>query len=317
MKKIFLIVLALIVYSYSIQAQNSEGKMDDKGRLALTAWVPEQIEGMPEASRQNLENKLKQIITANGMSASPFSSRFIITANVTVVTKDMTATAPPMQAYTLDVTFYVGDGFEGKSFASYTSTIKGVGANETKAYTAALKNIKTNDPGYQAFIEKGKAKIIEYYNSQCDFIIKEAKTLATQNKFEEAIWKLTSVPDVCADCYNKCMDAVAHIYKQQIDRDCKLKLTEANNLWAANQTVDAANQVGAIVSTIEPEAACFGEVKALSNKIAARVKELDAREWNYTLKEQAQESERIKAYRDIGVAYGNGQPQNVTYKSLW
>ncbi|OFX16864.1 MAG: hypothetical protein A2033_12585 [Bacteroidetes bacterium GWA2_31_9] len=317
MKKIFLIVLALIVYSYSIQAQNSEGKMDDKGRLALTAWVPEQIEGMPEASRQNLENKLKQIITANGMSASPFSSRFIITANVTVVTKDMTATAPPMQAYTLDVTFYVGDGFEGKSFASYTSTIKGVGANETKAYTAALKNIKTNDPGYQAFIEKGKAKIIEYYNSQCDFIIKEAKTLATQNKFEEAIWKLTSVPDVCADCYNKCMDAVAPIYKQQIDRDCKLKLTEANNLWAANQTVDAANQVGAIVSTIEPEAACFGEVKALSNKIAARVKELDAREWNYTLKEQAQESERIKAYRDIGVAYGNGQPQNVTYKSLW
>lgn len=317
MKKIFLIVLALIVYSYSIQAQNSEGKMDDKGRLALTAWVPEQIEGMPEASRQNLENKLKQIITANGMSASPFSSRFIITANVTVVTKDMTATAPPMQAYTLDVTFYVGDGFEGKSFASYTSTIKGVGANETKAYTAALKNIKTNDPGYQAFIEKGKGKIIEYYNSQCDFIIKEAKTLATQNKFEEAIWKLTSVPDVCADCYNKCMDAVAPIYKQQIDRDCKIKLTEANNLWAANQTVDAANQVGAIVSTIEPEAACFGEVKALSTKIAARVKELDAREWNYTLKEQAQESERIKAYRDIGVAYGNGQPQNVTYKSLW
>ncbi|OFX52526.1 MAG: hypothetical protein A2046_06100 [Bacteroidetes bacterium GWA2_30_7] len=317
MKKIFFIVLAFIACSYTIQAQNSGAKMDDKGRLALTAWVPEQIEGMPEAARKNLENKLKQIITSNGMSGSPFSSRFIMTANVTVLTKDLTTTAPPMQAYTLDVTLYIGDGFEGKSFASYSTTVKGVDVNETKAYMSALKNIKTSDPGYQAFIEKGKNKIIEYFNSQCDFIIKDAKTLASQNKFEEAIWKLTSVPDVCADCYNKCMDAVAPIYKQQIDRDCKLKLTEASNLWAANQTVDAANQAGTILSTIEPEAACFGEVKALSTKIAARVKELDTREWNYTLKEQAQESERIKAYRDIGVAYGNGQPQNVTYKSLW
>lgn len=318
MKKIFFIVLAFIVAGYTTKAQNSAGKMDDKGRLALTAWVPEQIEGMPEASRKNLENKLKQIITANGMSGSPYSSRFIITANVTVVSKDLTSTAPPMQAYTLDVTFYIGDGFEGKSFASYTTTVKGVDANETKAYNSALKGIKTNDPGYQAFIEKGKNKIIEYYNSQCDFIIKDAKTLESQNKFDEAIWKLTSVPDVCADCYNKCMDAVAPIFKKKIDYDCKVKLAEANNVWAASQNYDGASSAGAILSTIDPEAACYKEAKDLSAKMAKRVLEIDKREWNLTWEQEVGlERDRIKAYRDIGVAYGNNQPQNVTYKSLW
>jgi hypothetical protein len=178
---------------------------------------------------------------------------------------------------------------------------------------AALKNLKTNGTNYQTFLETGKSKILEYYNTKCDFIIKEAQTLASQNKFEEAIYKLSGVPDVCKDCFNKCMDAVAPIYKKKIDRDCKIRLAEANNIWSANQTVDGATEAGAILSTIEPEASCFNEVKALSNKIAARVKEIDKREWDFILKEQTQEGERIKAIRDIGVAYGNGQPKTVTY----
>ena len=53
------------------------------------------------------------------------------------------------------------------------------------------------------------------------------------------------------------------------------------------------------------------------SKIEARVKEIDAREWKYILKDQEQKSEMIQAVRDIGVAYGNGQPDTVIYKSLW
>jgi hypothetical protein len=314
MKSIILSIL--IVVGCNIYAQNTAGKSDDMARITLAAYVPQQINNMPEAARSMLANKLSQIVTQNGMGGSASNQRFIITANINVMSKDITPTAPPMQAFTLDVTLYIGDGIDGTKFASISTTLKGVGENETKAYISALKNLKTTDPNYQAFIEKGKTKIVEYYNSKCDFIVKEAQTLASQNKYEEAIYKLTSVPEVCKTCYDKCMDAVAPIYKLQIDRQCKLKLAEASNLWAANQTVDAGNTAGEILSSIDPSAACFAEVKTLSSKIAARVKELDAREWNYTLKEQAQESERIKAYRDVGVAYGNGQPKSVTYNVI-
>ena len=92
-----------------------------------------------------------------------------------------------------------------------------------------------------------------------------------------------------------------------------MKLQEATNLWNANQDVNSANQCGDILVSVEPSSACFKDVQALSNRIATRVKEIDKREWAYTLKTQQQQSEMIKAYRDVGVAYGNGQPKTVSY----
>jgi len=246
------------------------------------------------------------------MGAASHNPRFYLAANAAVMSKDITSSAPPMHAYVLDVTLIIGDGSDGTKFATHTMTLKGVDENEAKAYNAAFKNIKPSDPKLQGFVEAGKKKIIEYYNTRCDFIIKEAETLAAQNNFEGALFKLTSVPEVCLDCYNKCMDAAGPMYKKFIDRDCKIKMTQAETLWAANQSYEAANEVAAIVSSIDPAAACYGEVKAFTTKVAARVKELDSREWQYIVKDQQQESERIEAMRAIGVAYGNGQPQTVT-----
>ena len=311
MKSFIISCTALLASSICFSQASSNAA--DVARIKLAAYVPQQIENMPEAARSMLQNKLSQIITQNGMGGSAYSERFIITANITVMTKDITPTAPPMHAYTLDVTLYIGDGITGTKFSSQSVTLKGVGENETKAYIAALKNLKTSDPTYQAFLETGKNKIIEYYKANCDLIIKEAQMLAKQNKEDEAIFNLGAVPQACKECYDKAMDAILPIYKQKIDRECKVKLLEANNLWGANQSVDAANSAGEILSSIDPAASCFAEAKALSSKIAARVKEIDAREWKYILKEQAQESERIQAIRDIGVAYGKGQPKTVTY----
>lgn len=318
MKKITLII-SLVLLHFVLFAQNKQGKSDDAGRIALTSVVSDQIEGLPPSAQSSLQNKLNQIATKNGMGGSSLTNRFIITANVVVLTKDITATAPPMQAYTLEVTLYIGDGIEGTLFSSTSVTQKGVGETETKAYMAALKNLKVTDPKYQSFIEQGKNKIIEYYNSKCDFILKEAEMLASQNEFDAAISKLVGIPEVCKDCYDKAMAAVQPIYQKKIDRDCKIKLQEAQGIWNAGQDINSAENAGAILSMIEPDAACFSEVQALNKKIADKVKQIDDREWKYILKEQAQESERIEAYRAIGVAYGNNQPKNVTYnyKGWW
>ncbi len=315
--KIFAIATMLSIVCINTNAQNKAGKVDDLGRIVLNSFVSDQIEGLPSSAKKMLSNKLSQIATKNGVGGSALNPRFIITPNITVSTKDLTATSPPMTALTLEVTLYIGDGIEGTKFASESIEVKGVGVNETKAYIAAIKQIKSANPIIQDFVITGKTKIVEYYNSRCDFIIKEAQTLVAQNEFEAAILKLTSVPEVCKECFDKCMDAIVPIYKKKIDRDCKMKLQEAQGIWNASQDMEAAERAGAILSTIEPEASCFSEVKTLSNKIAIKVKQIDAREWKYILKEQAQESERIKAYRDIGVAYGNNQPKTVYNVKGW
>ena len=315
-KNIFLSLCALVAINFGAKAQNTAGKLEDMGRLTLAAYVPPQIDQMPDAARSALSNKISQIVTQNGMGGSARNERFILTANIVINTKDILPGPPPMHAYTLDITFFIGDGIEGTKFASKTVTVKGVGTNETKAYMEAIKMVKPTDPALQSFVEEGKKKVMAYYNSKCDFIIKDAQTLASQDKYDEAIYKLVSVPDVCKECYDKCMTAVAPMYQKKIDRECKLKLAEATGIWNASQDMAAADNAGAILAQIEPAASCYGEAKALHAKIAKKVNEIDKREWAFKVKEQAQTSEMIKAYRDVGVAYGNGQPQNVSYTTV-
>lgn len=314
MKKTTSTILALF-FACGMFAQNTQGKSDDAARIILASYVPDQIEGLTAPAKANLENKLSQIATKAGMGGAAANSRFIITANVTVLTKDITPTAPPMHAYTLEVSLYIGDGMEGTKFATTSVTLKGVGETETKAYFAALKGLKVDDPAYKTLIEQGKNKIMQYFNSKCDFILKDAQTLAAQNEFDAAISKLTSVPEVCKECYDKAMDAVAPIYQKQIDRQCKLDMAEAKNAWNASQNESGANAASSFLGRIEPASSCYAEAQALSNDISKRMKEIDKREWALKLKEQQDEVDitkaRIKAARDIGVAYGNNQPKTV------
>jgi hypothetical protein len=316
MKKSFLII-GFFLMCFGTFAQNNLDKADDASRIALATVVSDQIEGLTPSAQSNLVNKLNQIASKNGMGGSSINNRFILTANVAVLTKDITATAPVMQAYTLEVTLYIGDGFEGTLFSSTSVTLKGVGETETKAYLAALKNLKVDDPKYQTFIMNGKNKIIEYYNSKCDFLLKEADMLASQNDFEASINKLVSIPEVCKECFDKAMEKVGPIYQQQIDRQCKIDLSEAKNVWNSNQNSSGADQASSFLGRIDPNSACFNEAQQFSNLIAKRILELDQREWSFKLKQQQDgvdiKKASIKAARDIGVAYGKNQPKTVTY----
>lgn len=316
--RIILVVGMVVLTAALSQGQNTIGKLDDLGRIALNTWIPDQIEYMPAASKSNLENKLNQISTRYGMGASELMPRFIITANVVVQSKDITATAPPMTALTVDITLYIGDGIEGKVYASTSVSGKGVGENETKAYTAALRSLDPGNKRIQQFMEEGKRKIIAYYNSRCDIIIKEAQMLESQNRFDEAIYVLMCIPDVCLDCYNKAMDAVGPLFQNKIDWECKAKVNAARNTWSAGLNRRAADNAAQILSTIDPEAACFNDAVSLTGEIAKRVREIDGREWDFKLKREIDlERDRIKAWRDVGIAWGTNQPRNIVYKSLW
>ena len=315
MKTIFLTIL--IIIGFSTYAQNISEKNDDVAKIPIAVFIPQQIDQMPEAARSILTNKLSQIVTQNGMGDSAHNQRFILTANINVLSKDITPTAPPMQAFTLDINLYIGDGIDGIKFASFSKTVKGVGENETKAYISALKNLKANDPQYQIFIDKGKSKIIEFYKMNCNSFVKEAKTLASQSQYDEAIYKLSSVPDACKECYDKCMDAITPIYKSQIDKACKTNLAEAVNSWNTNQDASGASSASEYLAQIDPNASCFKEAQVLSNKIAKRIFEIDKRDWNFKMKEYQNDADirksTLKAAADIGVAYAKGNSKSIIY----
>jgi hypothetical protein len=246
------------------------------------------------------------------------NQRFIMIPRISVLTKDIIASAPTKFAYTLNVTLYIGDGILGTLFSSTSIDFKGVGDTETKACLSAVNNLKST-PEFVKFIATGKEKIIAYYNSQCDIIIKEALILSSMNEYEAALAQFTIIPSECQECYSRALDEMKTIYQKYIDRDCKIKLQEATAIWTSAQNTQSGGKAGAILATIEPDASCFSEAKTLFDKIEKRVQELDSREWNYILKNQQQESEKIEAMRAIGVAYGKNQPKEINYfhKTWW
>lgn len=328
MKRFLLLGLLGLLTSFAY-SQNEAGVADDAARISLTPYLAENLNFNAEVNRQ-LMNKINRILTDNGLAGIK-NGRFILTANVDVLSEDIVTTTSTSYQYELQVNFFVGDGIEGSLFASASQKLKGLGETKADAYIKALKNIKPGNTVFKTMIEQGKQRILEYYNAKCDFIIKEAKAYAANQEYDEAIFKLMSVPEVCSDCYTRCMDEVKPIFQARIDREGEELYARAAALWSSSQNAEGGMQAGLILAEINPSSRVYEKGGALLSSISERVRELDEREynrlkeledreWNLKVKEQHDAVElqkaNIQAMRDIGVAYGNNQ-QPVTYNIKW
>lgn len=280
MKKLTLILVLVSCFA----GLTAQVKSDDFGRIILNTYLPDDLK-LPAEAKNALINKLNQISSNNGMGGSQINPRFIITANITVGTKDIIAGPPQMIAQNLDVTLFVGDALTNTIFSNTTLSIKGVGTNENKAYMEAFKMINPKNKEVSAFLEEGKNKIIKYYYEQCDFIIKDAQTLVKQQQYDKAIHDLSLVPEVCKECYYKCLDTLQTIYQKKIDADGKVYLNQAKTIWTIEQNAVGAEKAGDLINAINPLAACQPEVVKLMQQIEAKLKADEREKWLFKKKQ--------------------------------
>ena len=294
-------------------------KTDDVGRLGLNAVMFPQAFELPSSSEgAQVQNEM-----ACKMASEDKASMADSSLRLRSICSRRNWTAPPMHALDVETTLYIGDGIEGTLFASVTITNKGVGNTEAKAYAMAFKGIKPTSDDIQSFIEEGKQKIVEYYNSQCDFILAEAQTLGKSQQYDDAIAKCMSIPEVCKDCYMKAMETAESIFMDKINLECEVQLNEARATWSASQTPEGAEATSAILSTINPQSSCFKESKNFMNliftEIRERLEEIDRRVWEMKVKQQEDatrlESERISAMKEIGKAYASST--KVVYRVIY
>ena len=342
------ILLMIVVYALTIST-NAQVKLDDFGRIILNTYLPDNI-AVPDEAKKMLKTKLTQITSNNGMGGSQVNPRFIITAAVNIGTKDIIPGPPQMIAQNLEITLFIGDALTNTIFSNTTLNLKGVGMNENKAFIGAFRTINAKNKVILNFLEEGKNKIISYYTTQCDFIIKDAITLVKQEKYDEAINNLALVPEVCQECYFKCLDTLASIYQKKIDADCKIKLNKAKTTWAAEQNSKGAEKTGDILSTINPMATCQPEVTSFLHAIDTKLKADEKARWQFKMKqyedkiaaqkEQVRIAEekskrddiyrenqssrnleldklRVNAYREVAVEYAKNQPKTVTYNNIY
>ena len=312
--------IAILLLAFVAITTNAQVKLDDFGRIVLNTYLPDNI-AIPTEAKNLLITKLNQIASNNGMGGSQANPRFIITANVNVGTKDIIAGPPQMIAQNLDVTLFIGDAITNTIFSNTTLNLKVVGINENKAFIDALKTINPKNKEVIAFLEDGKTKIINYYSTNCDFILKEASTLANQFKFNEAIYELMTVPDVCKDCYFKSKEEATVIFKKKIESDCTEKLKEAKLIWSAEPTENGALKATTIIISIVPSDNCKTEINKLSIEIKNKLQLEQKKKYDFDMLEMQKrydtEQKRLDAVREIAVEQAKHQPKTVTYNNIY
>lgn len=318
MKKIILIIIATFNFFTVafVNAQSNNGKvLDDANRLVLNTYVSDDASVVPDYAQSYLKDKLNMIATGNGLglAGNDQYGRFFLTAKPVFVNKELVPTTPAMYAMNVDVIFYVVDAIDKTIFETITINAKGAGNTENKAFTQAIRNIKTSSPELKSFLDKGKQKVIDFYTTNCDITLQTAQSLANKNQYGEAYYLLSGIPSVARECYGKGLALGEKIFPQYMEFDCKTKISEAKQIWNANMNRDAADRAGEILSQINPNAKCFSDAKQLGEEIKTRMKQVNGQEWDlFFKKEYDLPKASIQAIRDIGVAWGNGQPKTIS-----
>ena len=139
------------------------------------------------------------------MSAGSESRVINVKPFISTLSKEVTATAPPMISTQLELALKITDKYQGNSYNEIIYQFRGVGKSEEEAYTRALKRFNPRDGRLKAFIQKGKDDVIEYYNTHCDLVLSKVNGLISAHKYQEAYDLLMGVPSVSRECYDKAM----------------------------------------------------------------------------------------------------------------
>lgn len=311
-KTSIMIGLAMLL-ALSLYAQDVDQPFSGNIPIAVVAAAQQNI---PEGVNTFMENKLQQVISQNGLGSADYYGRFVITASIVPVTKDIIPGPPKQFSENLDVTFYIVDNIDQKIFASTTVSARSVDASEEKVLNKAVRSINVKSPQITSFVNDGREKIIAYYVAHADRIIKTAKALAKQRQYEAAFYELSAIPEACGAAYDRAVAVGTEIYQEYVDYLCEVNLARARSVWMAQQNSDGASEAGEYLSQILPDAKCYGEANALYKEIKGKV--LD--DWKFEMKKYddqiSLERARINSWRDVGVAYGKNQKSD-TYNVTW
>ena len=313
MKKIMIIIGNLLLFTSLLQAQSNNNPVP--GNIPITVVASAQ-ENVSEGTNKFIENKLQQIISQHGLGSADYYGRFVITTSFVPVTKDIIAGPPQQFSEDLDVTFYIIDNIDQKIFSSTTISAKAVDASEEKVLNKAIRSINVKSPQMTTFVNEGREKIVNYYISQADRIIRTAQSLAHQRNFEAAFYELSAIPQACGEAYDRALAVGNVIYQEYVDYMCDVNLAKARSVWMAEQNSYGAYEAGEYLSQIMPDAKCYGSAEALYKEIKAKV--LD--DWKFEMKKYndqiSLEQARIDAWKQVGVAYGRNQKSD-TYNVTW
>lgn len=275
------------------------------------------------AVASQLDNKLKTILTRYGVAGS-YDSQFFITGRFDTGFSERTSGPTQAEYVNTTVTLFIGDAEGKKIFSSLTLDLKGAGQSVNQAYTKAINSINVNRDDFRNFLESGKEKIIDYYNSHYKSILQKAQTAVSKREYGEAMYYATQIPECCKG-FPEAQSLITQAHTSMVNYEAEKLLAQAEAAWAADPTDTGARDAYGYITQIDPASPAYARAKALSQKIEKTVKA----NWDFEniqkYKDQleiekmrqnnraANERARIEAARAVGVAWAKSRPTKVVY----
>jgi hypothetical protein len=310
-------LFALLAAVTTLTAQADPNTVPETARVALTPVIAADAENIPQEAKPLLLNRLRQLATSNGYSSTALFPQFILTANPVLSDKQVIGSAPMKIRVELETTLYIADQASRTVFATGNVTLKGVGNTETEAYLDAFKTFRIEQPAVKAFAQKGREEIVRFYNMRCDFMLTKAEALVKTNQATEALEMLLSVPEVSRDCYEKAMALAPAVFEASAAQRCREVLQAAKTVWANSPDRRGSERAAILLLSIPPTASCIGESDKLLSEIKTKMQEVERFERSQYADRIDLMRRYIAALRDVGVAYGNGQPDTVIHARGW
>lgn len=159
---------------------------------------------------------------------------------------------------------------------------------------------------------------MEYYDKMSEQIILTATQQANMGKYDEAIYMLLEIPNICSS-YSKAIEVATSIYQKKIDEEAATLYMQAQSLWNSTHNFDGAQQVSVILSQINPLSSYMSKAVSLSETIAKRIGEIDQREWDFKLKQEQNQVDlqkaKIQAIAEVAKAEANRS--GYSYNVVW
>lgn len=291
--------LLLMIFSFEVcSAQNTS----DIGKILLSIIVPDNTD-FSENQQISINTKISQIITAEGMIAANNSNFSIIPRVSLQNTEVVEGGMRNINVVWLDLNLSIQENMTGLLFSSYSSTIKGSGVNQEKAISDAINKIDIKSKDFKKFITTAKDKIINYYKEKCSSIIAKSETFAKQNKYEESLALLMSVPEAVSECYSLAQKKSLQIYAKYQEKNCKEDIQKAKAMIANTDYEHALH----VLMSIDSSTSCFKEAKSQISIIENKIKAEDTKKWNFMMQQYKDnvslEKLRINAIKEIASSY--------------
>lgn len=308
MKKNFLIFMICIQFQI-VKSQVSTEIGAEIGKISLSVVMPENSDELDASQLAKLATKISQIVTNYGIDASSPNNNFVIYPKFTIYeTNIVEGGMQNIIVVKSELSLFIKQVDNNILFASVSKIINGSGNNALTATTNALSKINVNDKEFKIFLEKSKAKIIQYYESKCLDIIEKAEIFAKKQDFQQALGLLMSVPAE-AECYKKAQEKSLVFYKNYQDQECK-KIIHEINLNVANNDYTGATEN---LKLIMPSSSCFEEAKVIITRIENKIDVAQKRQLALQVKvyedKVALQKQRLDALKEIAIAQQKNRPK--------